>query len=331
MALRTEEYEQIGRDLADTTLNEVVVDGLVLMKIVKHCKDRLPEPAIGQLVGVDKGPVLEVTNCFALPPATGDEESDLGFHQFSLDMLRSFREVHLDCNTVGWYSTAYAESLFMDADSIAAQFDWQTLRGPKSVMLVFDPLRTTQESSLAIRAYRLKQSFLALYKASTTFTVENLQQAGVSFRDIMEEVPIKVRNPAIVHAYLHELDGTPALQPDRARFDLSIYSFLEKNLEFMVDCMDHLKVEHGKFQSYQRAVTRQKKREEKEEDTNAKVPQQPRQLETLLLSSQIASFCDQINRSASQSITKLFLLGGGLARKDEASAAASSSSSGVTP
>lgn len=38
-------------------------------------------------------------------------------------------------------------------------------------MLVLDALRTTQESAVALRAFRLKRSFINLYKGGV-FTVE---------------------------------------------------------------------------------------------------------------------------------------------------------------
>lgn len=38
-----------------------------LLKIIKHCKEFAPNLVTGQLLGLDIGSVLEVTNCFPFP------------------------------------------------------------------------------------------------------------------------------------------------------------------------------------------------------------------------------------------------------------------------
>ncbi|KAH6761138.1 translation initiation factor 3 subunit H1, partial [Perilla frutescens var. frutescens] len=39
----------------------------VILKIIKHCKDFSPALVTKQLLGLDVGNVLEVTNCFSFP------------------------------------------------------------------------------------------------------------------------------------------------------------------------------------------------------------------------------------------------------------------------
>ena len=111
--------------------------------------------------------------------------------------------------------------------------------------------------------------------------------------------------------------------------------FLEKNLEFLIDCIDELAVELNKFQYHQRSVQRirqqqeaylAKKRQENQarrlhgqepmpdEDTSNNplfkpIPEQSR-LESLLITNQVHQYCQQINTFAGQSFSKLFLLGG---------------------
>jgi len=255
-----------------------------------------------------------------------DQEAEDG--RFVDTMLRCFREVNMDANTVGWYTTAYADNVFMDVDTIALQYEWQTTRSPKAVMLVFDPLKTTQDSTVSLRAFRLSQMFLGAYRAQT-FTVESLREANVSFRDIFEEVPIRIRNLATFSAIFHDLCPTcrrGALEPERSRLDLAVYPYLEKNMEYLIDALDDLAYEQTKFQQYQRALLRyhaqlRRRAEEaaaaadkgkaaEDEREPPRLPPQPKQLDTLLLSSQIGSFCEQISRVASQSASKIFLLGG---------------------
>ena len=61
------EEQAIISEFTDKTLKVVVVDGVVVLKIMKHCKDNLPETVTGQLVGLDSGNTLQVTNSIPLP------------------------------------------------------------------------------------------------------------------------------------------------------------------------------------------------------------------------------------------------------------------------
>eukprot|EP00727_Mastigamoeba_balamuthi_P005935 m51a1_g1961 hypothetical protein (119) ;mRNA; f:1068177-1072673 len=81
-----------------------------------------------------------------------------------------------------------------------------------------------------------------------------------------------------------------------------------------------------------RQAAYQKRRAEEgleDDNPNYKQPLQPRQLESLLLSSQVNSLCDHVGHTASESIVKLFLLGG--LKRDEAAAAAALSALSSSP
>lgn len=48
-------------------LKTVQLDGQVVLKIMQHCNEYLPQLVTGQLLGLDVGLTLEVTDCFAFP------------------------------------------------------------------------------------------------------------------------------------------------------------------------------------------------------------------------------------------------------------------------
>jgi len=310
-------------DAADPTLNVIQIDGLVVLKIIKHCQDHLPDTVTGQLLGLDFATTLEVTNCFPFPSRSEDheEEADDAGAEYQIDMMRCLRVVNVDNNTVGWYTSAYLGA-FLNEGVIETQYNYQaTIK--KCVVIVFDPFKTSQ-GLLSLRAYRLTQPFMDLYKQQN-FTKESLEEASLTFKDILEEIPIKIHNMHLVNALLYDLktkDTTTATCFER--LNLSTNPFLEKNLEFLTDCLDDLSVEQGKFQMYQKALQRQqtqmqaylqKKKaegEEPEEDLSHmfKPITQPSRLESLLITNQINNYCEQVNQFAGTGFTKLFLYGG---------------------
>jgi len=319
----------------DPSLQVVQLDGLVVLKIIKHCKENLPELVTGQLLGLDITTTLEVTNCFPYPSKTGDEEeevadSNLGGAEYQIEMMRCLREVNVDNNTVGWYSSTYMGS-FINEGSIETQFNYQEKINKKCVMIVYDPLKTSQ-GILSLKAYRLTLAFIEIYK-NQTFSKESLSKANVSYNDIFEEIPVRIHNSPLIKALLLELEQEGNIESDFERLNLSMNPFMEKNLEFLIECLDDLGVEQNKFQYHQRSIQRQQAQQaawlqkRKAENSLRKqngdelLPEtdptntifkpilEPSRLESLLITNQISNYCRQINHFAGNSFTKIFLVG----------------------
>ena len=122
--------------VAEKKVDVVELDGMVVLKIIKHCQEALPSFVTGQLLGLDIGRTLEVTNCFpfpnkndeqaqAAPAAGGDgDDGDEDGAEYQMEMMRCLREVNVDNNTVGWYQSTYFSS-FIDDSCIETQFNYQ--------------------------------------------------------------------------------------------------------------------------------------------------------------------------------------------------------------
>merc|ERR1712166_665762 len=174
------------------SLDVVEIDGLVVLKIVKHCKENLPQLVTGQLLGLDFGGTLEVTNCFPFPAAndTADEEFLEEGQEYQYDMMRCLREVNVDNNTVGWYQSTYLGSHITEA-MVSTQYNYQESI-PKCVCLVWDPLQQAQ-GKLGIKALRLSVEFMELYKTQE-FTLDSISKACLSWEDVFEQVPFLEKN-----------------------------------------------------------------------------------------------------------------------------------------
>ncbi|KAF2300570.1 hypothetical protein GH714_014069 [Hevea brasiliensis] len=241
---------------------------VVILKIIKHCKEFSPALVTGQLLGLDVGSVLEVTNCFPFPIREEDEEIEADGANYQLEMMRCLREVNVDNNTVGWYQS--------------------TLLG-------------------SFQTVELIETFM------------NYQ--------------IKVSNSALISAFMTELEAdSPITQCDYDRLQLSTSPFMERNVEFLIECMDELSMEQQKFQFYYRNLSRQqaqqqawlqKRRSENmarkaagedplpEEDPSNPIFKpipEPSRLDSFLITNQIANFCNQINGVSGQSFNRLYLM-----------------------
>lgn len=68
-------------------VSEVSIDAMVLLKMMNHCTEKVPIQVAGQLLGLDNGGVLEITNCFPFPSYSDSMFSKLFLFCFDLFCL----------------------------------------------------------------------------------------------------------------------------------------------------------------------------------------------------------------------------------------------------
>lgn len=168
----------------DAPLQAVQLEALTVMKVIKHCADKFPTFATGFLVGMDREGTLEVTNAFPFPVV--DLSPEAQYEQphvnaaaaaprakantsYQAEYLKVLREVNIDANNVGWYTSCNLGN-FVNMNFIENQFFYQKEMNERVVALVHDVSRTAQ-GLLSLRAFRLSPSFMAAYKEQK-FTAE---------------------------------------------------------------------------------------------------------------------------------------------------------------
>lgn len=162
------------------------------MKVIKHCSQTFPTTATGFLVGMDSLSTLQVTNSFPfptidLPPSDSHHDNNPNNQQnaasnlaaaaprakanaaYQVEMIKKLREVNVDANNVGWYTSANLGN-FVNLNMIENQYYYQKELNERTVALVHDLSRSSQ-GSLSLRAYRLSPAFMAAYKEGK-FTAE---------------------------------------------------------------------------------------------------------------------------------------------------------------
>ncbi|KAF8974815.1 hypothetical protein BGZ46_009712, partial [Entomortierella lignicola] len=250
----------------------------VVLKIVKHCRESAPATVTGQLMGLDVNGVLEVTHSFPMPK--NQESEDFEGSQYQLQMMRCLREVNVDDNSVGWYQSTNMGN-FMNQSLIDHQFEFQQALN-KSVLIIHDVARSSM-GNLNLRALRLTPAFMKLYKEKK-FTTEALAKAKLTFSNIFEELPITIRNTALLNALLFELETSDdtvevstshlttykntsnsninksVLTPSFDMLDLSLDPYIAKNLENLLDTVDEHQQEQGNYAYWQRSVERENKK-----------------------------------------------------------------------
>lgn len=280
------------------------------MKVIKHCSQTFPTTATGFLVGMDKAATLEITNSFPFP--TVDIPAQDGHHDnnaasnlaaaaprakananYQIEMIKKLREVNVDANNIGWYTSANLGN-FVNINMIENQYFYQKELNERTVAIVHDVSRSSQ-GSLSLRAFRLSPSFMTAYKEGK-FTTEryvgspvimyhrtnqnsfSLQKSNFRYQDILLELPLQIHNSHLLTSFLHSLPSpvpsaeaqasqpptlaslsqTPnPLSPNFNSLNLSIDPFLTQTTDLLLDSIETHHTELNNYQYYQRQLARE--------------------------------------------------------------------------
>ncbi|KAJ2741943.1 hypothetical protein GGI20_004831 [Coemansia sp. BCRC 34301] len=182
-------------------LKVVRVDPLAVLKIVKHARESHPTSVNGQLLGLEIGGVLEVTNAFAVPTQLGSEED---MTNYQIEMIQSLREVNVDSSSVGWYQSTRLGD-FMQQPLLDVQASYQTSpNATSSVVLIHDTSKSEQGGNLSLRAFRLSPTYLDLARQGD-FGTKDLAERGLTYGNILEELPVHVAGSSLAKALVAEL------------------------------------------------------------------------------------------------------------------------------
>ncbi|KAK0641989.1 hypothetical protein B0T16DRAFT_420826 [Cercophora newfieldiana] len=354
----------------DAPFKSAQVEALVVMKIVKHCSSTFPTTATGSLVGMDNNGVLEITNTFPFPTVDVVVTDNNQGHQndpssaaaaaprakanivYQNDMIRHLKEVNVDANNVGWYTSATMGN-FVNLSFIENQYHYQR-DNAQTLALVHDVSRSSQ-GSLSLRAFRLSSEFMAAFKEAK-FTTESLQKSKLTFKDIIIEVPVIVHNSHLLTSFVHQIPAAPEtpeiplpasldeIKRDPARLpahpsfdvlDLSIDPFLEKTCDLLLDSIEAHYTDLNNHQYYQRQLTREQFKitqwQTKRKAENAvrlaakqtplpedewqrlfKLPQEPSRLEGMLNARQVEQYSKQVDGFTATVTAKMFAVRGNL-------------------
>jgi translation initiation factor 3 subunit H len=314
-------------------IKEVQIDGLAVLKIVKHCHENFPTMVAGSLLGLDINGVLEITYSYPFPTPKVDGEvvtdavDDLDSAEYQMEMMKMLRDVNIDNNCVGWYQSMYLGTICTN-DVIGYQYNYQSSEelSENSIVIMYDPV-LSRKGSLVLKAFRLTEQFIKL-KASKL-------NKFIKPSDILEELPLKIRNFGLISAFLRTVQDNHANEID-CDFDALSYSnldfYTEKHLELLSTWLEDLVQEQQKFHQYSRAISKTRldhvrwllkriqdnieAQDSEKEQLSTKLedsaeykslPEAPVRVDPLLMIGQLERYCSQLNEHVDSSVQKLYI------------------------
>ncbi|ODN02856.1 Eukaryotic translation initiation factor 3 subunit H [Orchesella cincta] len=305
----------------------VQMDGLVVMKIIKHCyeeRSNIDTPR-GGLLGLVIENRLELTNTFPFPfTKAGEEAVD---EEYTSAMMMHMKKINQDYLHVGWYQACELGS-FVTTEFVLAQQGYQDSI-EESIVVIYDPQKT-DKGFLTIKAYRLTpQALKLLAENENTITPELVKSLHLSYERLFHEVPVVIRNSPLANALCCTMSE---MKPAKATqfLDLGTASVMERHMHSLLEKVDELHQEAYKMNKWQMQVSKQQQEKAKyihqrnmenatrqakgetalpEEDL-AKIFRPippPSRLPPMLASGQIEMSCQQVNSFCSQALAKLFI------------------------
>lgn len=309
-------------------IREVVIDGLAVLKIVKHCQGSLPTMVAGSLLGLDSDGTLEITYSYAFPVPKSDHDGakELDGVSYQIEMMKMLRDVNIDNNCVGWYQSTYFGTI-CTGDVVGDQFNYQSSEdiSDNSIVIMYDPIQS-KGGNLVMKAFRLTDKYVELKRSESN--------KFIKASDILEELPLKIRNVGLVAAFLRCLKDTHETEL-AANFDaLSMNngeSYAEKHLELLGASIEDLVSEQHRFQQYSKGTAKARQehirwlnkrvaenaeaREEGAKELPTRIsssglkplPEAPPRNEPLLVLGQMDRYCKQVDQHVDNSIQKILL------------------------
>jgi translation initiation factor 3 subunit H len=309
---------------ASVPVAEVHIDGLALMKIVKHCNDNNAN-VVGSLLGLDVNGILEVTYSLPFPDKNSEGGDSEDTSDYQIEMMRMLRDVNVDNNCVGWYQSMSFGTV-STSEIVQYQFDYQSSEdlSENSVVILYDPMRS-KKGNLVVKAFRLSDEYIHQRR--------NKLNTFIKPKNILQELPVKITNGCYASAFLRCMQDSHTAEMSSKFDSLSMASSeaaLEKHFELINNWTEDLVLEQQRFQQYTRGISKprseqvkwlgNKIRENQEAIENGEtpmhlsletsglkpLPEPPSRIEPLLMMGQVDRYCQQVNEHVEMNFQKLF-------------------------
>ncbi|KAK4683438.1 translation initiation factor 3 subunit H, partial [Tremellales sp. Uapishka_1] len=199
----------------------VQLNALVFLKIMKHSTDVLPpvqpqnmqsdrnappqtnlsshQDCLGILLGLDLDGVMEVEDCFALPPG----EASVGGNSYPTKLLNHLREVSTPDSPVGIYLSTHNGG-FVTRSAIELMVAVEKAAGRSKAVLVIHDVSKSTGGDLSVKAYRLSEGAREAAKAGKWDTAALIEHR-ITANTLLTTLPLTITSPALLSAFLSTL------------------------------------------------------------------------------------------------------------------------------
>lgn len=310
------------------TVSTVIIEGSVLLSIVRHTSENYPSLYSGSLLGFENEEEVTVSHAYPFPYPDQYEGGSLksrGGNKYQQEILEALQSLDEGVEFVGWFQSTISGN-FVSPQLIEALAQ-QQLINKNAFILIHNMASIGKEVQLT--AMRLSQNFLNTYTQGLWKT-KDLEENKLSFFNIFEELKLQIHNQHLVNLYLVDNATNTDSAPDSLTFNsnTNITTQLLENLYNQIDSYNfdqtnfnyyqrQLQKEHTKIlqwkqarkaENFERAKSGEPELDLEEWKQHFKLPTGPSRLNNTLYSRAIDEFADDILKQCDEELIKSFAI-----------------------
>lgn len=313
------------------TTTSIDVESSVVLSLIRHTSEHYPSLYSGALLGFesDSG-ALDITHAYAYPYPDQYEGGSLRSRsgaKYQQDILDSLKKLGYGIGFQGWFQSTVSGN-FVTTQLVDALVQ-QQLTNKNSFILIHNMASIGKE--LDLKAIRLSESFVRTY-LDGKWKSKDLENHKLSFLNIFDEIPIRIRNQHLVNLYLasstndtkseNEFDilnlssnqnVTAQLleslygQVDAYNYDQTNYNYYQRQHQKEQSKIMQWK-QQRKLDKLERAKSGEKELDTEEWQSLFKLPTEPSRYNNMLHSHAIDVLADDILKRCDEDLTKSFAI-----------------------
>eukprot|EP00914_Ancora_sagittata_P027001 GHVO01052964.1.p1 GENE.GHVO01052964.1~~GHVO01052964.1.p1 ORF type:complete len:344 (+),score=66.60 GHVO01052964.1:32-1063(+) len=318
----------------------VKVSLLTLLKLIKYCKDAVPNTVTGHLLGLKTDTGIQVTDCYTVPTivappvshyyaaramdvAVAAREEKVETERYSQRVADVLAQTGVESQRLGIFRTLLPN--FLKGSDVIDHMVTMINENPHTILIGYDPTVTPAPwNQFGICAYRLSNEFVRLKTKADSTGAEalNTMQGG----SVLETVPIQVTCSSLSRKFLLTHASSNNAEIGRSCFDplgMTKTAQLKATLETLCDSLDEIPTQFDRMVRYQKdlrssAAAMRLKQEERRMENDARkltgedvLPQLesvkvdfPSQVPLLAMSGQVSEAAARIEWAAKDSEIK---------------------------
>lgn len=256
----TEEQSRISEPFS------VEINASVALKLAQIGQKHYPGTSSGPLYGFDdqEERILNISHIINFPNqhTSGDDvfNTKSSNAKFQADFQTKLNDSKIGVKLLGWFMTATkGKQNRQTVVESMLRLQKKMIEEEKStlpvIFVIYDPSKST-DSLLSLQVLKLSDAFVKTWNSEARFAARNLIDNRLTYRNIFEEVPSKIRNSNLTDLKIQELDVNSEYG-NELELTSNYLKITTQTSEQLIDAIDNFNHNLGNFNYFQRSLSRE--------------------------------------------------------------------------
>ncbi len=244
----------------------VEINASVALKLAQIGQKHYPGTSSGPLYGFDdqEKKVINISHIINFPSqhTSGDDvfNTKSSNAKFQADFQSKLNDSKIGVKLLGWFLTATngkqnRQTVVESMLRLQKKFLDEEKSTLPVIFVIYDPSKSA-DSLLSMQVLKLSGVFVNTWNSETRFIAKNLIDNRLTYRNIFEEVPSKIRNSNLTDLKIQELDVNSEYG-NELELTSNYLKTTTQTSEQLIDAIDNFNHNLGNFNYFQRSLSRE--------------------------------------------------------------------------